>query len=84
MLHCGNCYALRNLVMRTIVERVLNTYDPIGTFDQARVAESRNRVSQYFEKLASAGLTDADRLVEYGIAYLKELHEGPDRRFTGC
>jgi hypothetical protein len=70
--------------MRTIVERVLNTYDPTRTLDQARVAESREKILQYFEKLASAGRIDADRLVEYGIAYLKELHEGPDRRFTGC
>jgi len=70
--------------MQTIVERVLRTYHPISTFDQALVAESREKILQYFEKLASAGQIDADLLVEYGTAYLKELHEGPDRRFTGC
>jgi hypothetical protein len=71
-------------VLHTIVERVLKTYDPIGDFDQARIAESREKILQYFEKLTSAGQTDADRLIEYGTVYLKELHEGPDRRFTGC
>ena len=80
MLQCGEAV----LIMRTIVDRVLDIYDPSRQLDQARVAESRGRVLQYVEQLSSAGLTDADRLVEYGIAYLKELHEGPDRRFTGC
>jgi hypothetical protein len=56
--------------------RVLNVYDPIRPLDEGRVAESRNRVSQYFETLVSAGLSGADRQVEYGIAYLKELHGG--------
>jgi hypothetical protein len=70
--------------MRTIVERVLRTYDQIRTFDELRVAESREKILQYFEKLTSAGQTDEDRLIEYGTAYLRELHEGPDRRFTCC
>jgi hypothetical protein len=34
--------------------------------------------------LASAGQSDAQQLAVYGLAYLKELHEGPDPRFTGC
>jgi hypothetical protein len=25
-----------------------------------------------------------DQLAVYALAYLKELHEGPDPRFTGC
>jgi hypothetical protein len=32
----------------------------------------------------SAGQRDPYRLTEYAYAYLKELHEGPDPRFTGC
>jgi hypothetical protein len=70
--------------MRIIVERVLNTYQPIKTLDEAGVEESREKIARYLEKLAAAGRIDPDLLVEYGIAYLKELHEGPDRRFTGC
>ena len=70
--------------MRTILESVLDLYDPGGSLGKDRVEESRERVLRYFEKLASAGVRDADRLVEYGVAYLKELHEGPDPRFTGC
>jgi hypothetical protein len=34
--------------------------------------------------LAAAGQRDAGQLTVYGLAYLKELHEGRDPRFTGC
>jgi len=34
--------------------------------------------------IPSAGQNDPDQLTEYASAYLKELHEGPDPRFTGC
>ncbi len=27
---------------------------------------------------------DAEQLTIYGLAYLTELHEGQDPRFTGC
>jgi hypothetical protein len=30
------------------------------------------------------GQRDAKQLTVYGLAYLKELHEGRDPRFTGC
>jgi hypothetical protein len=49
-----------------------------------RVADSRQKVSRYLESLAPAGQRDAEQLVEYGLAYLKELHEGQDPWFTGC
>jgi hypothetical protein len=35
-------------------------------------------------KFAFQWLSAAIELAEYGLAYLKELHEGPDPRFTGC
>jgi hypothetical protein len=42
------------------------------------------KITRYLESLASAGQRDAQRLSMYGLAYLKELHEGRDPRFTGC
>jgi hypothetical protein len=30
------------------------------------------------------GQRDAEQLTVYGLAYLTELHEGQDPRFTGC
>jgi hypothetical protein len=46
--------------------------------------EIRVKVSQYLEKLSSAGHSDAEELTFYGLAYLRILHEGPDPRYTGC
>jgi hypothetical protein len=48
------------------------------------VADSRRKITRYIESLASAGHSDAQQLAVYGLAYLKELHEGRDPRFTGC
>jgi hypothetical protein len=45
-----------------------------------RVADSRQKVSRYLGSLASAGQRDAKQLMEYGLACLKELHEGRDPR----
>jgi hypothetical protein len=63
--------------MDDVVERILRTY---GSTD----AQSRAKIRGYIETLNSAGQRDARILAEYGLAYLKEMHEGPDRRYTGC
>jgi MoxR-like ATPase len=70
--------------MKEIVDQVLQDYNLIHPLDQARTAESREKVSQYVATLASAGQKDPRRLFVFARAYLKELHEGPDPRFTGC
>jgi hypothetical protein len=70
--------------MNEIVDRVLETYELTRGLDAARVAQSREKIIQYVDKLASAGQTDPHQLIVYARAYLKELHEGRDPRFTGC
>ena len=70
--------------MSELVERVLNTYQLVHTLDDEVLAESRKRISQYIRDLSLAGHSDSHQLAVYGLAYLKELHEGPDPRFTGC
>jgi len=70
--------------MNEVVDRILNRYALVRTLDEARVAESREKISQYIEKLTAAGQKDTHQLTVYGLAYLKELHEGRDPRFTGC
>jgi hypothetical protein len=42
------------------------------------------KIARYLESLTSAGKKDAHELAEYGLVYLKEMHEGRDPRFTGC
>jgi hypothetical protein len=70
--------------MYDVVERILNTYQSMCPLDAERVADSRQRISRYIKSLASAGQRDDEQLTIYGLAYLTELHEGPDPRFTGC
>jgi hypothetical protein len=86
MLHCDYCRApiFGVCVMNDVVEDILNTYQSMRPLDAERAADSRQRISRYIENLASAGQRDAEQLTIYGLAYLTELHEGQDPRFTGC
>ncbi|MGB6395322.1 MAG: hypothetical protein WBF73_06525 [Bradyrhizobium sp.] len=70
--------------MNDVVDRILNDYQLIYPLDAEQVAISRRKISGYLETLATAGRRDAKQLTTYGLAYLKELHEGRDPRFTGC
>jgi hypothetical protein len=70
--------------MDEIVDRALRTYGLTRELDAARIAQSREKIIQYIGKLGAAGQNDAQQLAVYALAYLKELHEGPDPRFTGC
>jgi hypothetical protein len=70
--------------MDEIVDRALQTYGLTRELDATRIAQSREKIIRYIEKLGSAGQNDTHQLAIYALAYLKELHEGPDPRFTGC
>ena len=70
--------------MNDFVDRILSTYQLMRPLDPDRVSDSRQRITRYIESLASAGQSDAQQLTVYGLAYLKELHEERDPRFTGC
>ena len=70
--------------MNDLVDRILSIYQLMRPLDPDRVSGSRQRITRYIESLASAGQSDAQQLAVYGLANLKELHEGRDPRFTGC
>jgi hypothetical protein len=70
--------------MNDLVNRILSIYQLMRPLDPDRVSDSRQRITRYIESLASAGQSDAQQLAVYGLAYLKELHEERDPRFTGC
>ena len=70
--------------MNELVERILNTYRLVHSLDDQMLADSRRRIGQYIQDLSMAGHRDSHQLAVYGLAYLKEMHEGPDPRFTGC
>jgi hypothetical protein len=85
MVHCGYCSTQFGVcVMNDVVERILKTYQSMRPLNAEQAADSRQRISRYIESLASAGQRDDEQLAVYGLAYLTELHEGPDPRFTGC
>ena len=70
--------------MNDVVESILKTYHSMCPLDAERTVDSRQKISRYIESLASAGQRDDEQLTIYGLAYLTELLEGPDPRFTGC
>ena len=69
------------ILMREIVDRAFDNF--IG-LDDVKVAQCRERITEYISKLMSAGQKDPDTLTECARVYLKEMHEGRDPRFTGC
>ena len=70
--------------MIDVVDRILSAYQSMCPLDAERTADSRQKISRYVENLTSAGQRDAEQLTIYGLAYLTELHEAHDPRFTGC
>jgi len=70
--------------MDDLVERMLQKYQLIRKIDADRIEASREKITGYIEKLNGARQFDAQQLTMYGLAYLKELHEGTGSRFTGC
>jgi hypothetical protein len=78
------CSGSELFCMDEIVDWALHTYGLTREWDDARIAQSRERIIRYIDTLGSAGQNDAHQLAVYALAYLKELHEGPDPRFTGC
>jgi hypothetical protein len=61
--------------MSDILSTILNAYGRDLDFEVAQ------RTQQYLETLASVGKSPGE-LLEYGLAYLREL-ESPDRRYSG-
>ena len=70
--------------MKDIIDQALGTYVLASKMDAAQVAQSRERMTQYIDTLISAGQNDPLQLTEYARAYLQEMHEGRDPRFSGC
>jgi hypothetical protein len=71
-------------LMDDAVDRVMASYENLPALERLGREEIRMKVSQYLEKLSSAGHSDAEELTFYGLAYLRILNDGPDSRYTGC
>jgi hypothetical protein len=65
--------------MNDAVDRVMASYENLPALERSGREEIRVKVGQYLEKLSSSGYSDVEELTFYGLAYLRILHEGPDR-----
>jgi hypothetical protein len=54
------------------------------SLNEETLTQSRAVLTAYIEKLSSAGETDAQRLAVFGLAYLRDLHDGRPEKYTGC
>jgi hypothetical protein len=85
MLQSNYCRAfVSEFAMNDVVDCILKAYQLKRRLDSERVEESRRKIAGYIGSLVSAGQRDVKQLTVYGLAYLEELHEGRDPRFTGC
>jgi hypothetical protein len=70
--------------MDQIIDRIMHSTE-FGTIPDTKSREEiRAKISDYIGTLSSAGKSDANELIEYGLAYLRALREAPDSRYTGC
>ena len=70
--------------MNDAVDRVMASYEKLLAIAGLGLEEIRTKVGQYLAKLSSAGHSETEDLIYYGLAYLRILHEGPDPRYSGC
>jgi hypothetical protein len=70
--------------MKEVIDQIMNSKEINSLSDNQRRGEIKAKVGSYIATLTSAGQRDPDRLTEYGLAYVRELYEGPDPRYTGC
>ncbi len=70
--------------MEEVINRVMDTFGMMRSLNYEGLEESRASLTNYIEMLFSAGETDTHQLAVFGLAYLRELHDGPEPGFTGC
>lgn len=70
--------------MDDVIDRVVTTFAMMRSIDRECFDDSKLKLRTYIETLTSAGQTDSQRLAVYGLAYLRELHDGPSQGASGC
>ena len=84
-MRCGVGRAgVTEFVNQAIIDQAFGTYELTSKLNASELARSRDKITRYLDTLISAGQDDPHQLTEYARAYLKEMYEGPDPRFTGC
>jgi len=70
--------------MDAVIDRVLSTFAMMRNVDTGQLQDARPKLESYIDTLASAGQQDEQRLAVYGLAYMRELHDGPTDGASGC
>ncbi len=70
--------------MDDVIDRVLNTFAMMRSVDEATIEQAKPKLQSYLDTLTSAGQNDEQRLAVYGLAYMRELHDGPADGASGC
>jgi hypothetical protein len=76
--------ATQETAVEQVIDRIISTFGMMRSLNEETLTQSREVLTSYIEKLSSAGETDAQRLAVFGLAYLRELHDGRSEKFTGC
>jgi len=66
--------------MDVLVDKVLADYSCSRSID---VDEARKKITLYFRTLSAARKLNERQLASFGLAYLRELYEGPDPEYSG-
>ena len=70
--------------MNEVIDRVIHTFGMMRNLSEDALNEARENLSSYLETLSSAGETDPQRLAVFGLAYLRNRHDGLSPKYTGC
>lgn len=70
--------------LNEVIDRVIHTFGMMRNLSEDALQDARDSVRDYIETLSSAGETDPQRLAVFGLAFLRDRHEGVSPKFTGC
>ncbi len=70
--------------MDDVIDRVLNTFAMMRNVNGETLEQAKPKLQSYLDTLTSAGQKDEQRLAVYGLAYMRELHDGPSNGASGC
>ncbi len=70
--------------LNEVIDRVIHTFGMMRNLSEDALREARESLGSYIETLTSAGETDPQRLAVYGLAYLRNRHDGSSPKFTSC
>ncbi len=70
--------------LNDVIDRVIHTFGMMRNLSEDALQDARDSVRDYIETLSSAGETDPQRLAVFGLAFLRDRHEGVSPKFTGC